>query len=75
MWTESSLTLRAEQNDKYESFALERKGRIAELFFEVGGKLLAVVSCSKYSAPCRKDVWPDVALVFSFSVEIDLMRP
>lgn len=33
MWTQSSLTLRAEQNDKCESSALERKGGIAELFF------------------------------------------
>jgi len=31
MWTESLLSLRAKQNDKWQSVALERKGGIAEL--------------------------------------------
>lgn len=41
------------------------KEELQSFFFEVGGK---VVSCSKYSAPCRKDLWPDVACTVFLSV-------
>lgn len=77
--TESLLSLRAKQNDRWQNMALERKGENTELLLRLVASFIkgwSVVSVAHSAEKAWGLMWGLLTLLaLSFNIETDLMRP